>query len=131
MRLLCILILPLFLAACGGGSGSGITFATNDVVGFQVAPSPAGGVNATFGWAEQNYAWVPTETTGGEILQSTIIGADGVSTSIDGLSVLGQFEANADVAATDVTLGRFFGVGQAAVQLATGFRDQLAGSVPE
>jgi len=131
-KLLTILLLPLalVLSACGGGNGTGITFATNDVVGFQAAPNPAGGLSATFGWAEQNYAYVPTETSEGNPLLSTVTSTDG-SSSVDGLSVAGSFKADADVVDTTVNLGRFFTVGQAAVQLMTGYRDKLGGMPDE
>ena len=130
-KLITCMLLPLafMVAACGGGDRQGIVFVTNDVLGFKVGPSAAGGVDTIFGWGEQNFGYVPTEHSDGTPAMSKIVGVDG-STSEDALSVLGQFEANADVTEAEVVLGRFFSIGQAAVQLSTGFRDKLAGSGP-
>lgn len=124
----------LATAACGGTDHSPLSFTESNNIGITVASSPAAqGGEITLGYRSLDLALVPV----------TVRQADGNATNLfvdvrsadggeatDTLSVLGQFEANAEAPGATVGLGRFFATGLAAQKLADGFSAELANGSP-
>lgn len=103
-----------------------LVFARTQTVGVAVAGSvPDQGASLTLGFSDRNLAIVPTTTRGGQPIRSTAQGGFD-----DALSVLGQFEVNANATEVETGLGTFFSTGGASRTLAAGFRAKLAGSNP-
>src|SRR5258708_5960237 len=78
------------------------------------------GAELTVGYRDYDIAVVPTTVTQGTG-QVTQIKATAGTDYTDGLSVIGQFEANAKSSSPEVSLGKFFATGLAAKVLADGF----------
>lgn len=118
----------LALVACQGvEQGVPLVFGRTQTVGISVAGSvPDQGAHLTVGFSDRNIAVVPTTQSNGNPIRSRAAG-----NFEDSLSVLGQFEANAQGSAgVTAGLGTFFSTGIAARNLAEGFRDKLRGFRP-
>ncbi len=123
-------IAALSLGGCTTGQqGMPLVFGRTQTVGVSVAGSvPDQGAHLTLGFSDRNIAIVPTSAPNGDPIRSvapdpTVPGAQ----FQDSLSVLGQFEVNANATNVSTSLGTFFSTGLAARNLAEGFRDKLRG----
>ena len=116
----CIAVLPL--AACTtADQPAPLIFGRTQTVGISVAGSvPDQGAHLTIGFADRNLAIVPTSTVKGEPIRAQA--TDGFT---DALSVLGQFEANANAKDVSAGLGTFFSTGMASRYLSEGFSCKL------
>jgi hypothetical protein len=124
--LACVAALPL--AACAtSDEAMPLVFGRTQTLGVSVAGSvPDQGAHITLGFSDRNIAIVPTTAPGGTGIRGIVPSADG--SFEDALSVLGQFEANADAQSVTTSLGTFFSTGMASRLLAEGFRCKLSGS---
>lgn len=92
-------------------------------VGITISGSmPEQAAELTLGFRDKNIAVVPTTR------QAQV--PDKTGTHLDALSVLGQFETEAEAAQPKVSLGKFFATGMAAKTLADGFKCQLGKDAP-
>lgn len=116
----CLAVLPL--AGCTtADQGMPLVFGRTQTVGISVAGTvPDQGAHVTIGFSDRNVAIVPTTSPGGDRVRS--MAGDGFE---DALSVLGQFEANANGTNVSAGLGTFFSTGLAARSLADGFRCKM------
>ena len=115
----------LMALGCAGGVGTPLFFGQAHSVGITIASSPqAGGGELTLGYKDANIAVIPV----------TVSQPDGATSQLkakagdheDTLSVLGQFEVEADGAAAKAGLGKFFATGMAAKVLADGFKAKMS-----
>jgi hypothetical protein len=125
---------PLAIAACGAVDNPPLVFTETNNIGITVASSPASqGGELTLGYRSLDLAVVPVTVTQADGSATNLFvdvrSADG-GEATDTLSVLGQFEANAQAPAATVGLGRFFATGLAAQKLADGFGQKLSKSTP-
>jgi hypothetical protein len=121
-------------AACGGTDNPPLIFTESNNIGVTVASSPAAqGGEVTLGYRSLDLAVVPVTVTQADGTVTNLFvdvrDAQGAA-SADTLSVLGQFEANAEAPGAAVGLGRFFATGLAAQKLADGFSAELSSSTP-
>jgi hypothetical protein len=89
------------------------------------------GAELTLGYRDFDIAIVPvtvTQQTGAVTQLKSTADPDQNQKFEDALSVLGQFEANANASAPQVGLGKFFATGTAAKVLADGFKAKLSSS---
>jgi hypothetical protein len=108
-----------------------LIFGRTQTIGIGVQGSAADqGAAVTLGFNDRNIAIVPSTTMAGEAIRSVASGEEGQQFT-DALSVLGQFEANAEGANVSAGLGTFFSTGLAARNLAEGFRDKLSRETPD
>lgn len=142
------LAMPVSLAGCSSmPTNMPLIFGETVTVGISIGASTADqGADLTVGFKSKDIAIVPvtTKSDGSEALTATVtstgpsekavIGPDGkmeltkpekTSQSVDAFSVLGQFSSTTDAGARQVGLGKFFATGNAAVQLAGGFKECL------
>lgn len=130
---MCAAAIPL--SACASDQSMPLVFGRTQTIGIGVQGSAAdGGASITLGFNDRNIAVVPTTASDGDRVRSMATD-DGQKETLpfeDALSVLGQFEANADARAGDVgtALGTFFSTGTAARYLAQGFSARLAAGKP-
>lgn len=119
----------LLLAGCTTGEGMPLIFGRTQTVGVSVAGSvPDQGAHLTLGFSDRNVAIVPTSAPNGDPVRSVAPDPTVANAQFqDALSVLGQFEVNANAANVSTNLGTFFSTGLAARNLAEGFRDKLRG----
>jgi hypothetical protein len=125
----------LAAAACGTSDNPPLVFTETNNIGITVASSPAAqGSEVTLGYRSLDLAVVPVTVTqaDGTVTNLFVEVQDGQGAKAsDTLSVLGQFEANAQAPAAAVGLGRFFATGLAAQKLADGFEEKLSQSAQE
>jgi hypothetical protein len=120
----------LVLSACSYGSNPPLVFGQAHTVGVSIHGSATQqGADLTVGYRDVDIAVVPVTAVdaSGQIVPikaSVANGNGGVGTNA--LSVLGQFEVDAQAAGPKVGLGKFFATGLAADKLADGFKHKLA-----
>jgi len=118
----------LALSGCASIHNMPLIFGQGHIVGISASGSmPEQKVDLTIGYKDANLAIVPTTVKQGNG-DSTQVEATATDGFRDGLSVLGQFEANTNVKTdqASVGLGKFFATGMAAHILAEGFADKLS-----
>lgn len=123
----CASLLTVSLASgCGGGVGTPLFFGQAQTVGITIATAPQqGGGELTLGYRDTNIAVIPVSVSQGDG-KSTQLKAKAGAGHEDTLSVLGQFEVEADGTAAKVGLGKFFATGLAAKTLADGFKAKMS-----
>ncbi len=132
-RMLWIAPYALFapLAGCSLGPNPPLIFGQIQSVGFTINGSTTQqGGELTVGYRDFDVAIIPATTaqSGGAVTQVQGTVTDGKATSTDALSVLGQFQVNAQAASPQTSFGKFFATGLAAQKLADGFKAQLGGA---
>lgn len=119
--------LPLAGCATSPDEPVPLVFGRTQTVGVSVSGSvPEQGAHLTLGFSDRNIAVVPTTTRAGTSIRGQVPGQNGVFD--DALSVLGQFEVNANATNVETSLGTFFSTGMASRLLAEGFRCKLGGA---
>lgn len=123
----CVAAMPLAGCATSPDEPVPLVFGRTQTVGVSVSGSvPEQGAHLTLGFSDRNIAVVPTTTRAGTGIRGQVPSPDGVFD--DALSVLGQFEVNADATNVETSLGTFFSTGMASRLLAEGFRCKLGGA---
>jgi len=129
-RLLPICML-LMMVACSLVPNPPLLFGEAQTLGITInATTTTQGAELTIGYRSVDIAVIPTTVTqaSGAVTQiEAKIKTSAGEEYIDGLSVLGQFQSNAQAGtAVQAGLGKFFATGQAAKVLADGFKTQLS-----
>jgi hypothetical protein len=120
----------LLLSACSYGSNPPLVFGQAHTVGVSIHGSATQqGADLTVGYRDVDIAVVPVtavDASGRLVrIKADVADKDG-GVSSNSLSVLGQFEVDAQAAGPKVGLGKFFATGLAADKLADGFNAKLS-----
>ena len=141
MKLITIIALTTFLGGCAPAQQKALplVFGQSHTLGVGISASdPSSGQplpELTLGYKDKNIAVIPVATENGNAVGNSRVGGvvitktDEVHEEMnDTLSVLGQFQVNADSNGKEakVGLGKFFSTGIAATKLADGFSKAMA-----
>jgi hypothetical protein len=120
------------LAACGNVEGANLVFGQQQTVGLTIAGSTTDqGAELTLGYKDRNIAVVPVAVKQPDGAFTAVESRVGPNPDTDSMSVLGQFELEAEAGTgASVGLGKFFATGLAAQKLADGFAAKLGGGWP-
>ena len=120
----------LVLCGCTPGTNPPLIFGQTHTLGVTINGSTTQqGAELTLGYRDFDIAVVPVSVTqqSGAVTQiKSTADPDQNQKFEDALSVLGQFEANANATGPQVSLGKFFATGTAATKLADGFKEKLS-----
>lgn len=124
--LLTAMPVAIALAGCATGSEAPLLFGSNKVFGVSIGGSATDtGGEFVVGYKGQDVAVVPVSTVASG--DETFVGAIAPNGYQDSYSVLGQFHADTKKPkkGANAGLGKFFATGNAAQNLATGFKDKM------
>ena len=120
----------LVLAGCSPTANPPLLFGQTHTLGVGIHGSTTQGTDLTLGYKDFNIAIVPVTATDATGEVKPIQSWAARKNSVNALSVLGQFEANAQAGSPSIGLGKFFATGLAADKLADGFKEKLSRSSP-
>jgi hypothetical protein len=131
-----VLIVAVAATLTGCHTAPSLVFGQSHTVGISMGGAASdAGAELSVGYKDRDIAVVPVAIVSkdGAVnaqtmpVRSQVASRRGNGIDTDSLSVLGQFEVNANAKNQDVGLGKFFATGLAAQKLADGFACKLSG----